>query len=211
MTVAPATLTQMISSTRFEETRNAVVARLKDLLRGVSIVAHPGRLDMNEYLDKTIVTAPGVAVGWSRMRSARDLGGTYGLPVDWVAYVIAEDVADTRAQRRIGRDVVAYAIGTRLLRILSDPETASWGLTGITAPLPEPEPEMRPVFTLKTAENAASLYVVSWTQALLLEGEPLFDGPSPAAHGLPDGFCFDLPEGDVPAELLAVMREGAEP
>lgn len=213
MTVAPVTITEMVASTRFETTRKAVVAELARLLKGITVISHPGKLDMNDVLQKAVVQAPGVAVGFSRLRSTRDLGGTYGVPVDFVAYIITEDFADTRATppRRIDRDVLAVAIGSQILRILSDPDTATWKLTAISAPMSDPEPEMRPVFTMKAAENAAALFVVTWTQMLVFEGGGFFGGPRPDVHEIPDGLAFDIPDGDIPTELLAVLRGGSQP
>lgn len=213
MTVAPATLSEMIASTRFEEVRKAVVTEMARLLKGVTVVGHPGKLDMNDVLAKSVVAAPGVAIGWGRLRSVRDLGGTYGLPVDLVAYIVTEDraVGAGAAARRVERDLVAIAIGTRILRILADPDTASWGLTGLTAPLPDPEPEMRPVFTMKTAEAGTALFVVTWTQVLLDQGRSLFGGPTPPVAGLPDGMEFEWPEGEeLPTELLAAFGNQGE-
>lgn len=216
MTIAPATLTQIIASTRFEELRKAVVARLGALMTGVNVVEHPGKLDINDVVAKAIVPAPGVAVGWNRMRAPRDLGGTFSLPVDFVAFIVAEDYADTAANppRRVQRDVVANAIGARLLLILSDPDTGSWGLTGITPPATEPEPDLKPVFTMKTAEQATALFAVTWTQGLILQGASLFDGPTPDVwadpeDGPPDGLIFDVDlTEELPTEIRAwVTRE----
>lgn len=216
MTITPATLTQIIASTRFEELRKAVVARLAALMTGVNVVEHPGKLDINDVVAKAIVPAPGVAVGWNRMRAPRDLGGTFSLPVDFVAFIVAEDYADTAASppRRVPRDVVANAIGARLLLILSDPDTGSWGLTGITPPATEPEPDLKPVFTMKTAEQATALFAVTWTQGLILQGASLFDGPTPDVYadpedGPPEGLIFDVDLTDeLPTEIRAwVTRE----
>ncbi|MGF3027837.1 hypothetical protein ACQVP2_34220 [Methylobacterium aquaticum] len=213
MTIAPATLSEMIASTGFEEVRKAAVAELARLLKGVTVMSHPGKLDMNDVLAKAVVSAPGVAVGWGRLRAVRDLGGTYGLPLDFVAYIVTEDraVGAGAAARRVERDLVAIAIGTRILRILADPDTASWGLTGLSAPLPDPEPEMRPVFTMKTAEQGTALFVVTWTQMLVDQGPALFGGPTPPVAGLPDGMEFEWPEGaEMPTELLAVFGDRGE-
>lgn len=222
MTIAPASLSEILASTRFEELRKAIVAQLGVLMRGVNVVEHPGKLDINDWVAKAIVSAPGVAVGWNRMRAPRDLGGTFCLPVDFVAYIVAEDYADTSATppRRIFRDVVANAIAARLLLILADPDTGSWGLTGITPPATEPDPEVRPVFTMKTAENGTALFAVTWTQGLVLEGASLFDqGPTPGvyadpADGPPEGLIFDnidLDADDIPTEIRALMSREEVP
>lgn len=219
MTVAPATLSQIIASTRFETLRRAIVARLGALMPGVAVVGHPGKLDINDVVARAIVAAPGVAVGWNRMRSPRDLGGTFGLPIDFVAYIVVEDYADTAAvpPRRVDRDVVANAIGARLLLILADLDTASWGLTGLMPPATEPEPELRPVFTMKSADNAAALFAVTWTQVLVLQGVSFFDGPTPRvaadpAAGPPEGLVFDLDtDAELPTEIRALIAREIVP
>lgn len=213
MTIAPLTIAQMAASSRLETTRDAIVATFKDLCRGVTVVGHPGKLDINDVLAKAIVGTPGIALGWSRLRGVRDPGGSQGIPVDWVAYIVTEDYAD-RSQsppRRIARDVIAYGVGGHLLRILQDADAPFWGLTGISEPLTDPAPEMRPVVTMKTAEAGTAVYAVTWSQILLFEGASLFGGPKPAVRGLPDGFEFDIADGDVPTEILALLgREEAE-
>lgn len=208
MSLAPVTLSEMIASTRLQELREAVVARLKTLLKGVAVVEHPGKLDINDVLAKAIVPAPGVAVGWTRVREARDLDQGYGLGIDFVAYIVAEDFADQATKRRIDRATVALAIGAQMLLILSDEDTATWGLGGVEPPAAEPGPELRPVFTMKSAEQGTSLHVVTWTQWLLRQGLPKFGGATPKVEGLPDGMVFEMPEGEIPTEMLAVLREG---
>lgn len=219
MTVAPANLAQMIASTRFEELRRAIVARLAALMPGVKVAGHPGKLDINDVLAKAIVTAPGIALGWNRFRAPRDLGGTFGLPVDFTAFIVVEDYADKAAvpPRRIDREIVANAIGARLLLILADLDTSSWGLTGLTPPATDPEPEMRPVFTMKAAENTTALFVVTWTQSLVLQGASFFDGPTPRvaadpADGPPEGLVFDVDlDEDLPTEIRALISREIVP
>lgn len=212
MTIAPATLHEMIASSRIEGVKAAIAATLARLMKGVSIESYPGRLDINDVLAKAVVAAPGLALGWTRLRSSRDVGGTFGIPVDWIAYIVVEDFADTKAKpaRRVGREAVAYGIGAFLLRILADADTPFWGLTGLSEPMPDPAPEMRPVVTMKTAENGAAVYAVTWSQLLMFEGKPLFDGETPTPQP-PEGMEFELPEGDVPTELLALFRQGGAP
>ena len=220
MTIAPATIPQMLASTGFEELRTAIVTKLAGLMPGVTVVEHPGKLDINDVLAKQIVAAPGVAIGWNRLRRMRDLGGTYGMPIDFVAFIVVEDYADTSGgQPRLRkREIVANAIGTQLLLILGDDDTSSWGLTGITPPWPDPEPAMQPVFTMKVAEQATGLFAVTWTQAILFQGRSYFDGPTPAvvrdpADGPPEGLIFDvdLDDDDLPTEIRALMTREQVP
>lgn len=212
MSVAPASLAELLAATRFEEVRTAIVSRLGALLPGVKVISHPGKADIDDVIGKAVVAAPGIALGWTRIRSVRDLGGTYGVPVDWMAYLVTEDYADrsTNPPRSVARDAVASAIGGRLLRILADPDAASWGLTGITPPFPDPEPFMQPVMTTKAGDNATALFVVSWTQAILDQGEALFDGRSPEGAEIPDGLEFEWGDGPLPTELRAVFGQEGE-
>ncbi|MGX5775549.1 hypothetical protein [Methylorubrum zatmanii] len=213
MSIAPVTLSEMLASTGLEDLRKTVVARLKALLKGVTVVEHPGKLDINDVLAKAIVTAPGVAIGWVRIREARDLDQGYSLGIDFVAYIVAENYADQAGKRAFDRTAVAMAIGAQLLLILSDEDTATWGLGGVAPPAADPGPEMRPVFTMKSADQGASLYVVTWTQWLLRQGRPKFGGPTPKVEGLPDGMVFEMPpDGDeIPTEFLALLHPEGRP
>ena len=213
MTIAPATLPSLLNATRLESTKAAIVASLKLLLPGVAVVPHPGKLDINDVLAKAIVSAPGLALGWSRIQAPRDVGGTFGLPIDWAAYLVVEDYADRSVQppRSVPREVVAHAIGGQLLRILADSESASWGLKGLYPPEAEPAPEMRPLVTMKTAEQATALYAVTWRQVLAIEGRGFFGfGGDPGVTAVPDGMEFDVADGDIPTEMLAYLP-GGEP
>lgn len=212
--IAPLTLRQMIDASRLEATKVAIVATLAPLLKGVAIEAYPGKLDINDVVAKAIVKAPGIALGWTRTRANRDIGGTFATPVEWAAYIITEDFADTAATppRRVARDVVAHGIGSFLLRILHDPDASSWGLKGIMNPAPDPVPALVPVMTMKTAEAGTAVFAVTWTQVLVLEGASLFGGPTPRVAAVPDGYEFDEPgDGEIPTEILAILRGEVEP
>ena len=226
--IARATLAEMVAATRLDATLAAIVASLGALLGGVTVVLHPGKLDINDVVAKAIVQPPGVAVGYTRVRELGDPGGTFSAGIDAVAYIVVEDLAlPGPPPRAVERTLVGHAIGMQILRILRDLDAASWGLLAIEPPQMEPPPELRPLFTMRSAEQATAIYAVTWTQALVQEGTPFFDGPTPEVEGIgvPEGdaaglpgdvagddeVIFDLPPGDendYPPEILAYLRRG---
>ncbi|EAU40160.1 hypothetical protein FP2506_11407 [Fulvimarina pelagi HTCC2506] len=187
MTIQPLSLAQMFEASKLDTTRERIVATLASLLPGVKIVPHYGKLDINDVVAKEIVSAPGVMIGWTGLSDDREIDGRARQTIQWSAYIVAEDHADTATRRRVSRDTVAHAIGSRILDILRDPTTASWGLTEIDRPLPEPAPKFVPMFTAKSWAEGAALYAVSWYQALWNVGEGYFDcGGVTVAEGAPD-------------------------
>ncbi len=214
--IVPVTLAGMVAATRIDATRQAIVASLTGLLKGVAVVGHPGKLDINDVVAKAVVAAPGIAVGYSRVRELGDAGGTFALAVDWVAYLVVEDRVDAgqAPPRVVPREIVGHAIGQQILRILRDPNGGTWGLPAIDVPAMDPAPELKPVFTLKTDQNMTAIYAVTWTQSLVQEGQPFFGfGPTPPASpsdGFPDGdifgvagLDFELADGEQPPEITA--------
>lgn len=218
--IAPVALRDLVADTRIAATRDAVVATLGALLPGVTVVKHPGKLDINDVVARAVVAAPGIAVGYTRVRELGDPGGTFALAVDFAAYLVVEDWVDfdVAPPRTTPREVVGHAIGLQLLRVLRDPDAASWGLVAIEPPAMDPPPALVPLFTVKVEENMTATYAVTWTQALVQEGEPFFDRggtPAFAAQALPaagdgdDGIDFDRPPGPEdgwPPEVRANLR-----
>ena len=228
--IVPLTLAQMIAATRLDDTQAAIVASLGALLKGVKVVPHPGKLDINDVVEKAIVTAPGVAIGYTRVRELGDVGGTFSAAVDFAAYIVVEDWVDKgqTPPRTVSRAIVGPAIGQQLLRILREPDTACWGLGAIEPPSQETPPALTPVFTMKSAEQTTALYAVTWTQSLVQDGEPFFGfggtpavdqagvpaGPQPEGGDLQsfvDELDFDVGDGPLPPELLAYIDRGGTP
>lgn len=152
----------LLAEDRLHVFQGAIADRLKTLNPGLTIVRHPGKVDVSELLAKTIVTAPGVGIGWSRIRQAMLADGSFSLAVEWTAYIVAE--ARPIAGRRVEKEAIALAIGTRLLEILGDDETALWGLDGVLPPEVTPPPELKPLFTVRDASQGIAYYTVTWTQ-----------------------------------------------
>lgn len=207
MTIAPQSLAQLVAASRLEAAKAAIVAGLDALMPDVKVVGHPGKLDVNDVVAKAVVAAPGVAVGWTRIRAPRDVAGTYSQAVEWAAYVVTEDHADQATKRRIPRETVAHAIGDFLLRILSDPDASSWGLARVTPALADPAPELKPVVTMKAHEGGVTIYAVTWTQVLVDLGEPIFAGDTPTLSAADDEPGADA--DGVPDEVRAMLA-GAE-
>lgn len=201
--IAPRALAQLVAASRLEETQIAIVNALATLMPGVKVIRHPGKLDIADVVAKSVVAAPGVAVGWTRIRTSRDVPGTFGTIVEWAAYVVAEDRGDTSTRTRMARDTVAHAIGAFLLEILHDPDASSWGLTKLSPALSDPAPEFRPIFTAKSFEGGTVYHAVTWSQALVDNGAPFPDGPDPDLALEEIGAAeFDR----LPAEIVDAFR-----
>ncbi len=207
--IAAKTLDEMIAASRLGEAITAAVATVDGLMTGVHVEAHPGKLDIYDIVKREVVAAPGVAIGWSRIRAAREVDGDYQTPIEFTAYIVAEDYANLTEKRRIPRETVAHGIGNYLLDILHDHEAAYWGLAGITAPYETPPPEMRPVFTAKAYEQGACFYAVTWTQGLIGVGASHFAGATPAVDE--DGQRLVFPDDEsIPEWIEAVVGDTDE-
>lgn len=159
---APVTLDALLSRDPLAAVQVAIVGQVKRLLSGVSVVAHPGKVDISELIAKTVTTAPGVGIGWTRIRRAGLAGGSINLTVEWVAYIVAE--AKVLNGKRVEKEQIGFAIGARLLAILSDQLTPLWGLSSVMPPEETPAPELKPLFTVRDAAQGVAYYTVTWTQ-----------------------------------------------
>lgn len=161
----PVSLDQMLVADPVASLQAAIVTTVKTLLTGVTVARHPGKVDLSELVAKTVVPAPGVGIGWSRIRTAGLVDGSYGLAVEWVAYIVAE--ARVVGLKRVEKEEVGIAIGARLLAILNDNDASFWGLTSGLMPVSEtPAPEMKPLFTVRDAAQGTAYYTVTWTQVI---------------------------------------------
>lgn len=208
----PRTLAEMIAASRLEAARAAIIATLDPLLVGVTVIGHPGKLDINDVVARAVVAAPGVAIGWTRVRCETQTGGSFNAPVEWAAYIVAEDYADVAGKRRVPRDAVAHGIGSTILEILADPGLSSWGLAAINRPETDPGPALVPMFTAKSFEAGTAYYAVTWRQTFWDEGAPFFDASRVAIRQGSDGALADaeFDEPVIPSEILAMMREAEE-
>ena len=211
--IAAVNLSQMIAASRLDQTRGAIVDRFKALLQGISIEGHPGKLDINDVVAKAVVNAPGVMVGWTRVRRQTEIAGHASEIVDWAAYIVAEDYPDLATRRSTPRDAVAHGIGNAILAILADPDASAWGLVDIDRPLPDPGPQLVPMFTAKSWSEGAAFYAVTWSQTHWNVGPGFFDrgsvsvseiGREEAGEHLP--FQVDYDDEQVQTEIAAMLR-----
>lgn len=170
--IQPRPLDELLARDPLAPVQSAIVDTLKPLLPGVSIEKHPGKVDISELVKKSVVAAPGIGIGFSRVRESFLIDGATCFTVDWVAYIVAE--AKAVANRRREKEEVGLAIGARLLAILGDQETSLWGLHGIMPVEEKPPAEMKPFFTIKDASQGTAYYVVTWSQVVADIGPTVF-------------------------------------
>lgn len=208
--IAPATLTELVAADPLAPIKTAIRDRLATAMPGVAVVSHPGKIDISEVMAKAVVAAPGIAVGWSRIRAVRIVDGGYRLVVEWTAYIVVEDAAIDG--RRVEREALGLAIGSRLVTILEDPDEQTWGCGNLMPPEADPRPELRPMFTVRDLAAGAAYYAVTWTQTLVDQGASLFTPETPTIALAEDEPAIDIAYGgDLPPEvvaMLAVMEDG---
>lgn len=209
--MAPATLAEILSADPLEAWQRAIVARLVTLFPGVTVKAHPGKIDISQMIAKTIVPAPGIAVGWSRVRSIEIINGMVDLTVDWSAYLVVE--AKAIENRAVDRDRLGWALGYRMMMILADREETTWGLNQITPPSEQPAPQLVPLYTVQDESRGVGYLAATWSQTLVAQGAGLYDAPTPVLAPIIDdegrpSIEADF-DGDVPLEVRALWE--AEP
>jgi hypothetical protein len=209
--ITPTPLGDLLAADPIAAVKTAIVARLTTLLPGVRVVSHPGKVDFSDVVAKAVVAAPGIAVGWSRIRAPRIVDGAYTLTIEWAAYVVVEDTAI--AGRRVEREAVGLAIGRRLVEIVEDADEQTWGLGNLLPPSADPAPELKPLFTVRDVTQGAAYYAVTWTQTIVDQGRSLFAGATPTVTSVETGVIdIGWPEGEtMPPEVLAMLdqAEGA--
>lgn len=204
--IQPATLTQLIAADPIAPAQRAIVTVVKTLLPGVSVMLHPGKVDISELVSKALVAAPGVGIGWSRVRTLRAVDGHFSFLVDWVAYIVAE--ARAVENRRVEKEAVALAIGNRLMLMLADGETCFWGVSGISPPEPVPGPEFKPLFTVADAKQGTVYYTVTWSQTLTGLGTTYL--PTATGTADPDAAIIHYPSAEELAEMDGWLEGGPE-
>ncbi len=211
--IAPLALVDLIAADPLGSVKEAVRARIAALLPGLTVVSHPGKIDISEVVGKSVVATPGIAVGWSRIRATRIIDGAHHLVVEWTAYVVVEDAAI--GGRRVERETLGLAIGARLVAILEDADSQTWGRGNVLPPEADPRPELRPMFTVRDVAAGAAYYAVTWTQTLIDQGQSLFVGETPDLESVTDAptdadVTFSA-DGAIPPEVLAMLEIGEGP
>ncbi|PWV97710.1 hypothetical protein DFR52_106235 [Hoeflea marina] len=198
------TLSGLILDNRIEAVKTAIVQTITSHLSGVTVLSHPGKLDISDVVENDIVKAPGIAIGWTRIRAVEDVSASHGLMVEFAAYIVVEDLADIGLKRRVDREVVGHAIGGFLLQLLGDEDAASWGLTYIGLPLTTPPAEFRPLFTARSFARGMAYYVVTWTQTVFEHGASPFSTETPQVSETEDEqVLFD---DGIPDEIRALIE-----
>jgi hypothetical protein len=169
----PVSLDQLLAADPIASLQKVIVSTIKTQILGVTVINHPGKVDISELIEKTVVPAPGISIGWTRARAAGLSDGSYGLAVEWVAYIVA--AARVVGLKRTEKEEVGIALGARLLAILNDPVVSFWGRTSGLMPVSEtPVPELKPIFTVKDAAQGTAYYTVTWTQVIPDVGQTYF-------------------------------------
>lgn len=204
--IQPVTLAQLLAADPIAPAQRAIVAAVKAQLSGVSVMLHPGKVDISELVSKALVAPPGVGIGWSRVRTLRAVDGHFSFTVDWVAYIVAE--ARAVEGRRVEKEAVALAIGNRLMLMLADADTCFWRLAGISAPDPVPGPEFKPLFTVADAAQGTVYYTVTWSQTLTGLGATYL--PTVQGEVIPDAAAIQYPSAEELAEMDGWLAGGPE-
>ncbi|MFC6444566.1 hypothetical protein [Shinella zoogloeoides] len=160
--IDPKPFAELLETDPLAPLQAAIVSSLKLLNPGVTVVPHPGKVDVSELISRTVVNAPGIGLGWSKVKTGQHAEGMFYLVVEWVAYIVAE--AKVVGARRVEKEAVGLAIGGRLLEILADLETSLWGRSGVLPPETTPPAELKPLFTIRDAAQGVAYYTVTWTQ-----------------------------------------------
>lgn len=178
MTIEPMSLAQILDNDVVAPVHQAVVAKLQALNPGLKIVRHPGKVDLSELLKKSVVKAPGVGIGFSRVREGRRADGVFFVTVEWVAYIVVQSAVV--AGKRREKEDQGLAIGARLLAILGDEQASLWDLDAILPVEEAPAPELKPLFTIRDEAEGMAYYTVTWSQVVADLGNSVF--PSAIGH-----------------------------
>ncbi len=177
--MTPVALLDLLAADRIGALKAAIVARLASLLPGVTVVDHPGKVDVSDIVAKAVVATPGVAVGWAQLRPIARAPGGADTEISAIAYVVVEDKVIGTPPRRVERERLGLAIGGQILRILGQDGGQRWGVVGIT---PAEGAALKPLFTVRAMAEGVAYYAVTWTQVLLdavpgpFEGLPVGEG-----------------------------------
>lgn len=211
--IEPQSLSELIAVDPVFGLQKAICDTLHRLFPDVSVRQHPGKLDVYDVIEGETIAAPAILVGWTAIKTPRDVSGAYELPIDFAAYIIAEDYADRAQNRAVDRQAIAFAIGSRLLDILQDPDLQCFDQAGVTPPATKPEPALRPLFTATAHGKGTAYYAVTWQQTIVGLGPDLTGGPTPAMvpYGDADGPGLAFGSDDnIPPEIAALIKEDSQ-
>jgi hypothetical protein len=203
---APRTLGQLLERDVLAAAQTAIVAKLSAAFDGVTVLAHPGKVDLSELVGKAVVAAPGVGIGWSRVRVDPMMDGAQSFAVDWTAYIVAE--AKVVGGKRVEKETVGMAIGARLLELLNDDAFTAF-VAGMMPP--EPRAELKPFFTIRDASQGTVYYIVTWSQLIADLGVPRFPQQTATVDEALPGFVFEDDEArDAVAQFLPALKDDGD-
>lgn len=172
--IEPKPFAELLAADPLAPLQTAIVSTIRMLNPGVNVTAHPGKVDVSELIARTVVNAPGIGIGWSKIKTGQHADGLYYLAAEWVAYIVAE--AMVVGARRVEKEAVGLALGGRLLEILADIDINMWGRIGVLPPEATPPAELKPLFTIRDAAKGVAYYTVTWTQIMPALGDSVFPG-----------------------------------
>lgn len=169
---APPTLLDVLAASRLHELRQAVAAGMRNLVAGVEVRTHPGKIDLSDVVAEETFVAPSIVVALTRFTPDPRLSGAEDDCAHLAAYVIVEDMV--LSGRRYERAEIGPALCDHIAHFLARIDKAPlWGLEDVGSP---EDIAGQPVFTAKTFARGLAFYAVTWRQEIFARGEPVFGG-----------------------------------
>ncbi len=204
--IAPVSVATLCATDPAGALIDAAAATFKRLITGVHVASHPGKVDIADIVASETMALPAIRIGFTRMRATSEAAAHHGLMLDVIAYIVTGELTDLSEKRRVNREVVARAIGARMIDILIDDTLSAWGLEAVTPPSRTPGPEFKPVFTSDAYAKGVAWYAVTWSQTLI-DLSPSVGGTSPFRLNGEGGEML-APDIEAEAEIAALFFPG---
>ncbi len=163
------TLIELLEASRVFGLRTAAVAKLKAEYPDVQVKAWPGKLNVQDMVAKTGINPPAVLVAVTGQRPPDDLvSGIYDEPVEFTAYVVAENRSIGTPKKVYAGDEIGLALCGGLVRFLKT-DAGRWGIDDVGHP---DEVRAQPVLTLAGLEQGTAYFTVTWRQTVYGQGAP---------------------------------------
>jgi len=173
------TLLSLVETSRAFALRTAAVARLAAEFEGVEVKAWPGKLDVQDMVERTGMNPPSILVAVTGQPAFDDrLAGQHDELLDLTAYVVTEDKPLGPARKVYRGDEIGLSLCNGLLRFLAT-DAARWGID--EAGHPE-NAKGQAVLTLAGLKQGTAFFAVTWRQTVHGQGRQLpaaFEGPPP--------------------------------
>jgi hypothetical protein len=174
----PLTLKELVAVSQIQNLQDAIVATLTMLLPDLDVKSHPGKLDLNDVVDKDMFRAPALAVAITRQVEHDRLSQSRDVKVDIAIYVIVEDALIGVPPRMVKRDELGHAICDALTALLNNRSSSRWNYQAARLDFPC-DVEAKPLFTSTAFENGTAFYAVTFTQTLYNLDLPWDADPEP--------------------------------